>query len=274
METNRSWSIDDKRYNFQFGCEIAWEIRDGKRVRMLKNPTYSGITTEFWNSCAGHRQSRSLGAVGRSELRQGTAGAGDRHRPRRKPRAFPRHQGGSRVCRLNPETPVLSMDECRRDFRRVQRAAKSFGVADVEALFGAHCGALTRFANNTIHQNVAEQDRMDFGARATRSEDRARHHQSLRSRFHPLAPSSRPLRLPDPPRPIPICCRSPSPPRFPKSKRFDPATAAADPGASRVEPSPKRFASWKRLDKPRPAFTPPGKRVEAIFNSAGVAALA
>ena len=51
METNRSWSIDDKRYNFQFGCEIAWEIRDGKKVRMLKNPTYSGITTEFWNSC-------------------------------------------------------------------------------------------------------------------------------------------------------------------------------------------------------------------------------
>jgi TldD protein len=51
METNRSWSIDDKRYNFQFGCEIAWEIKNGKRGRMLKNPTYSGISTEFWNSC-------------------------------------------------------------------------------------------------------------------------------------------------------------------------------------------------------------------------------
>jgi TldD protein len=51
METNKSWSIDDKRYNFQFGCEIAWEIRNGRRVRMLKNPTYSGISTEFWNSC-------------------------------------------------------------------------------------------------------------------------------------------------------------------------------------------------------------------------------
>jgi TldD protein len=51
METNRSWSIDDKRYNFQFGCEIAWEIRNGRRARMLRNPTYSGITTEFWNSC-------------------------------------------------------------------------------------------------------------------------------------------------------------------------------------------------------------------------------
>jgi TldD protein len=50
MQTNRSWSIDDKRYNFQFGCEIGWEIRNGKRTRMVKNPSYSGITTEFWNS--------------------------------------------------------------------------------------------------------------------------------------------------------------------------------------------------------------------------------
>ena len=50
MQTNRSWSIDDKRYNFQFGCEIGWEVKNGKRVRMVKNPSYSGITTEFWNS--------------------------------------------------------------------------------------------------------------------------------------------------------------------------------------------------------------------------------
>jgi TldD protein len=50
MQTNRSWSIDDKRYNFQFGCEIGWEIKKGKRARTLKNPSYSGITTEFWNS--------------------------------------------------------------------------------------------------------------------------------------------------------------------------------------------------------------------------------
>ncbi len=50
MQTNRSWSIDDKRYNFQFGCEMGWEIKGGKRTRLLKNPSYSGITTEFWNS--------------------------------------------------------------------------------------------------------------------------------------------------------------------------------------------------------------------------------
>lgn len=50
MQTNRSWSIDDKRYNFQFGTEIGWEVKGGRLGRMLKNPSYSGITTEFWNS--------------------------------------------------------------------------------------------------------------------------------------------------------------------------------------------------------------------------------
>ncbi|HUJ32521.1 MAG TPA: TldD/PmbA family protein [Candidatus Acidoferrum sp.] len=51
METNRSWSIDDRRYHFQFSTEIGWEIKAGKKTRMIKNPSYSGITTEFWNSC-------------------------------------------------------------------------------------------------------------------------------------------------------------------------------------------------------------------------------
>jgi TldD protein len=51
MDTNRSWSIDDRRYHFQFSTEIGWEIKRGKKTRMIKNPSYSGITTEFWNSC-------------------------------------------------------------------------------------------------------------------------------------------------------------------------------------------------------------------------------
>ncbi len=51
MATNQSWSIDDKRVNFQFGCEIAWRIRNGKLAEPLKNPNYAGITTEFWQSC-------------------------------------------------------------------------------------------------------------------------------------------------------------------------------------------------------------------------------
>jgi len=51
MESNRSWSIDDKRYNFQFGTEIGYEIKNGKKGKMLRNCTYTGITPEFWNSC-------------------------------------------------------------------------------------------------------------------------------------------------------------------------------------------------------------------------------
>ncbi|OGO41319.1 MAG: peptidase C69 [Chloroflexi bacterium RBG_16_58_14] len=51
MELNRSWSIDDRRYNFQFGTEIGYEIKNGKMGRMLRNCTYTGITPEFWNSC-------------------------------------------------------------------------------------------------------------------------------------------------------------------------------------------------------------------------------
>jgi TldD protein len=51
LATNKSWSIDDKRLNFQFGVEVAWQIKDGKLGTMYKNPIYTGITPEFWNSC-------------------------------------------------------------------------------------------------------------------------------------------------------------------------------------------------------------------------------
>jgi TldD protein len=51
IETNNSWSIDDKRLNFQFGTEIGWEIENGKLGRMVKTPNYTGITPQFWNSC-------------------------------------------------------------------------------------------------------------------------------------------------------------------------------------------------------------------------------
>jgi TldD protein len=51
METNRSWSIDQLRYQFQFSTEAGWEIKKGRRGRLLKNCSYAGITTSFWNSC-------------------------------------------------------------------------------------------------------------------------------------------------------------------------------------------------------------------------------
>jgi TldD protein len=54
MSTNRSWSIDDKRLNFQFGTEIAWEIVNGEIGAVIRNPTYTAITPEFWGSMDAH----------------------------------------------------------------------------------------------------------------------------------------------------------------------------------------------------------------------------
>ena len=67
VDEPKSWSLDDKRLNFHFGQEIAYEIKDGSLGRMLKNPAYTGITPEFWNSCdavAGKREWHIWGTPG------------------------------------------------------------------------------------------------------------------------------------------------------------------------------------------------------------------
>jgi len=51
MVMNKSWSIDDRRLNFQFGTELAFEIKGGKLGKMYKNATYTGITPQFWAGC-------------------------------------------------------------------------------------------------------------------------------------------------------------------------------------------------------------------------------
>lgn len=51
MDTNRSWSTDELGGQFQSSCEVAWEIKNGRRVRRLKNPTYHGTTAAFWRRC-------------------------------------------------------------------------------------------------------------------------------------------------------------------------------------------------------------------------------
>ena len=50
VESNRSWSIDDRRWQFQFACEVGREIRNGELGRLLRNPSYAGITPRFWGS--------------------------------------------------------------------------------------------------------------------------------------------------------------------------------------------------------------------------------
>jgi TldD protein len=53
LSTNKSWSIDDRRLNFQFTTEIGWEITNGRLGAIVKNPLYTGITPTFWGRCTG-----------------------------------------------------------------------------------------------------------------------------------------------------------------------------------------------------------------------------
>jgi predicted Zn-dependent protease len=53
MTTNRSWSIDDYRNKFQFGCERGQLIRNGKLTSVVRNPNYRGVTVDFWSRLAG-----------------------------------------------------------------------------------------------------------------------------------------------------------------------------------------------------------------------------
>ena len=50
LDSERSWSIGSNREQFHFGTEIGWLVEDGKRTRVVKNPTYKGATVKFWNS--------------------------------------------------------------------------------------------------------------------------------------------------------------------------------------------------------------------------------
>ena len=64
METNRSWSIDDYRNKFQFGCERARLIKNGKLGAVVRNPNYRGVTVDFWNRLAGVGNAGTRGTFG------------------------------------------------------------------------------------------------------------------------------------------------------------------------------------------------------------------
>ncbi len=98
METNRSWSIDDRRYNFQFGTEIGWEIRgrqeDAHAEESQLRRHHHGIL-EF--AAMPSAAPRILDALGHAQLRQRPADADHGHRPRRVAGALPQDQGWRRI---------------------------------------------------------------------------------------------------------------------------------------------------------------------------------
>jgi TldD protein len=74
LSSNRSWSIDDRRLNFQFATEVGYEIKGGKKGRLFKNPTYTGITYEFWRSCDAIGDERSYRMLGTPNCGKGEPG--------------------------------------------------------------------------------------------------------------------------------------------------------------------------------------------------------
>src|SRR5919197_1419673 len=70
----RSWSIDDRRLNFQFATEVAYEISGGKKGRLLKNATYTGITYELWRSCDAVGDASSYRMLGTPNCGKGEPG--------------------------------------------------------------------------------------------------------------------------------------------------------------------------------------------------------
>jgi TldD protein len=74
FESNRSWSIDDRRLNFQFGVEVAREIKNGQVGQLYRNATYTGITPQFWGSCDAVADERSWHLVGVTNCGKGQPG--------------------------------------------------------------------------------------------------------------------------------------------------------------------------------------------------------
>ena len=180
LANNRSWSIDDRRLNFQFATEVAYEIKGGKKGQLYKNAHVHGHHVRVLALVRRGRRRSELRDARHAELRQGRAVADGARRARRPGRAIPQRPGGSRqvVSRANklaspapppPRAPrPATADAARRAGAEDPEAALALaedvlgralriGATEAEVLVMAGDSALTRFANSEIHQNVAER---------------------------------------------------------------------------------------------------------------------
>jgi PmbA protein len=165
---------------------------------------------------------------------------------------------------------IISQKECGDLFGAVQQAAAALGVSDVEALFGAHFGALTRFANNTIHQNVAEQDRW-ISVRVALDNRTAR---ATTNRFDPDSIRNaveQALALARSAAPNPDLLPLAEPSAISETKRFDAATAAATP-EHRGRAVAEAIRIVESLGQTAAGIYSTGQSIEALFNSRGIAA--
>ena len=163
LANNRSWSIDDRRLNFQFATEVAYEIKGGEKGRLFKNCTYTGITYEFWRSCDAVGDERSFVMLGHAELRQGRAVADGAGRACRARRPLPQRPGGGGQVVSDADGPRAPRPRRGSRSRRSRSRRTCWRERCASARRRPRCwssagdSALTRFANSEIHQNVAER---------------------------------------------------------------------------------------------------------------------
>jgi predicted Zn-dependent protease len=169
------------------------------------------------------------------------------------------------------EPTLLTLENCRELFGLIQTAAKSHGISDVEALFGAHRSALTRFANNTIHQNVAEQGqwvslRVLFDQKTARATTNRFDPDSLRAVVEQAIALTKSA-APDADL-LPLA----QPSAVPNVSRFDQATADTTP-RDRASAVAESIGLVEEARQTAAGIFSTGESVEAILNSAGVAAI-
>ena len=138
LETNKSWSIDDKRLNFQFGTQIAWEIKDGKLGRMLRDATYTGITPRVLGLAGRRRRAGGVAPVRPDELRQGPAGPARARLARRRRR---RASATSRSASARDDALELA-----------ERALAAAEGDEAEVVVQSERSGLARFAGSEVHQ--------------------------------------------------------------------------------------------------------------------------
>ncbi len=166
-------------------------------------------------------------------------------------------------------TVLLTMEQCRRAFEEVQRAARSSGIADVEALFAAHRAALTRFANNTIHQNVAEQAQwLSVRVAVDQKTARATTNRFDTESIHRAVDEAIVLARSVAPDPELLPLAEPAP--APEIQRFDEATAAVSP-EDRAQAVAQAIRLVEGAGQTAAGIYSTGQSCEALFNSRGVA---
>jgi predicted Zn-dependent protease len=172
--------------------------------------------------------------------------------------------------RDNARATAPSIGQCREIFERVQRAAKSMGVPDVEMLMGARTEALTRFANNAIHQNVAETSKvLSVRALIGNTTARATTNRMDPDAIHEVVEQAITLTKAAAPNDDVLPLAAPLP--VSEVPRFDSATANSSP-EDRARSVAEAIRLVEAASQTAAGIYSTEHEGEAIFNSAGLAA--